>query len=1690
MPTVTALAQSGQYGNEWIDYNKTYYKFKVGRAGVCRIYRSSLDAAGLPSNVAGSNFSLYRDGQEVPVFVSSETMSGSDYIEFWATGGDGMLDKELYLQPDFQPSDRISLFTDSAAYFLTYDNASNHLRYVQSANAIPSSPPAPAPYCLATVGFYPRTQWLPGPSYAGSQNMSSPQFDNGEGFLDVASRPAWNQPVGATLQTPNIVSGVNATLHSGIIFRSYQFQHQFRVLVNSVPLADSPFYEIAAAKHFDVTVPASALSSSNLVQFSGTALGSTSNDYDIYGMSFAELEYARNFNMSGVDQAMFKLPATGAAEYVEFSSMNAGRLYDLTNRKWYYGNTAVSGKTRFYLDPSNTTRQIILLTDAASVPSLPVVKSMKFTNWGASSSQGDFVIISHPDLMQSNGGHKYVQEYADYRASVAGGSHAVAVADVTELYDEFAYGYDIHPLSIKHFLKYAYDQWNKKPKDVFLIGRGIFYYEYPTYLTKRGTYPFPIVPTYGIPGSDIDFVILENDRSPKMRIGRLSVWYAPEIGVYLNKVQNAERLIAPAPVPTVATEIWKKRAIHMAGTNDAGVMGIILPVLEAGAEIISDTLTGKKVSTFAKSSTQAVDNVNALLVDSLLRGGLSQISFYGHGSPFSFDYTLPDPTHYSNGYRMPSFLALGCDISQMFDLALQRTIAEQYVLAPTGGALTLVASSNTSFTGFDDYYLYAYYRSMAYHNYGGPVGNHLNFTYDSVRHLPSAGPSFPSNYTTQLECMLIAGDPSTVIPGAPKQDYYVGDDGLAALPANVTTSLDSFQLRVSSFNLGKAIPGDSVSVKVEHINPAGASSIVGNYTVTKLYFSDTSTLKVPINKVADIGLNKYKVTIDAANRYDEVSEMNNTGILEVFIYSDNLVPVYPKEFSIVHEQGITLKASTLNAFRSVGRYRLELDTTELFNSPLKQSTTTNNLGGVVSWKPNIQLQDSTVYYWRTAFDSAIGGNLQWTNSSFIYLPKETDGWSQSHYYQYAKDFSAGLSLRPDGKFVYGTTTNKLVMKNMVLCYGGPATCNQSATNMKTLYNLDRIEQSSYGGVWNAISILAIDSATGRFWENTPTTTYGATPPAYFGVFTRQFDISTATGRIAAARFLDTIPNGWYVGVKNAFWHGISQNLFIDIWKADTTVAGSGKSLYHSLYNLGFTKIDSFYKERVFVFMRRKADPTYTVYQGVTDSLSQDINAEFDIKGSDVEGQYVSTPVGPAKRWKAFKWKTVSLDNYPQSDTSSVAIIGIDKNGNETVIYSNVKGDTSLAEISTQQYPRLKLLWTSKDSLKLSSPQPAYWRVLYDQVPEAALNPAIHYVFSDTLSQGQMQTFSTAIENISEYPMDSMLVRYKVIGSDGIIRQLADKRYRPLNPQDTLHASITFDPAPYPGKNLFFVEANPAGDQPEQYHPNNLGYLPFRIGVDAHNPMLDVTFDGVHILNGDIISARPFIKIKLKDENKYRALDDTSLIKLSLRYPSDSLTATSHPIPFDGTRCRFIPATTTEPVNEAYIEFRPELTEDGTYQLTASGSDKSGNLAGATYGGGAGTEYKISFEVDNKPSITNVLNYPNPFSSSTAFVFTMTGWQIPSQLKIQILTVTGKVVREITRNELGYLHIGRNITEYKWDGRDQFGQLLGNGVYLYRVVTSLNGQDVDQRSDTRDMVRNGGGIDKYFKNGYGKMYIMR
>ena len=79
---------------------------------------------------------------------------------------------------------------------------------------------------------------------------------------------------------------------------------------------------------------------------------------------------------------------------------------------------------------------------------------------------------------------------------------------------------------------------------------------------------------------------------------------------------------------------------------------------------------------------------------------------------------------------------------------------------------------------------------------------------------------------------------------------------------------------------------------------------------------------------------------------------------------------------------------------------------------------------------------------------------------------------------------------------------------------------------------------------------------------------------------------------------------------------------------------------------------------------------------------------------------------------------------------------------------------------------------------------------------------------------------------------------------------------------------------------------------------------------------------------------------------------------------------------------------------------------------------------------------------------NVYNYPNPFKNDTYFSFRLT--QIPEELRIKIYTVAGRLLKEFN---ISQAEIGNNLNSVivHWDGRDQDGDLVANGVYFYNVI---------------------------------------
>lgn len=565
----------------------------------------------------------------------------------------------------------------------------------------------------------------------------------------------------------------------------------------------------------------------------------------------------------------------------------------------------------------------------------------------------------------------------------------------------------------------------------------------------------------------------------------------------------------------------------------------------------------------------------------------------------------------------------------------------------------------------------------------------------------------------------------------------------------------------------------------------------------------------------------------------------------------------------------------------------------------------------------------------------------------------------------------------------------------------------------------------------------------------------------FDFFT-DYPPNSAGFRHRITKFLDTIPNGYYV---LAFNH---RNHFAQEFEED---------LYQAFESIGSANIRLIQDNTPYIIFGKKGDLMGFAHEVVGLTAQQTIQLTDSIKTKWNQGYIKSELIGPASKWNSLHWRYKAVNNIA-TDSVRLSVIGVKINGQQDTIFHGISPDSlDIFNLNTvidaHVHPYLYLIAYMKDDSMHTPAQMKRWQVLYDGVPETCLNPSAHFFFhKDTLKQGEKLVFSCAIQNIGTYNMDSLLVAYWIIDKDRNKIPIPYHRQRPHPVGDILIDTITFQTNNLSALNSFWVEVNPNNDQLEQNHINNIGDIPFYVKVDKTNPLLDITFDGIHILDGDIVSAKPKIQIVLRDENKFMAVNDTSLFKVFLKRPGMIDPERVYFIKNGTEIIKFYPATLPE--NVCRLEYNTGLLPDGTYELSVQAKDASHNTSGYN-------DFKISFEVINKATITEVLNYPNPFSTSTRFVFTLTGSEVPTYMKIQIMTITGKIVREIDMSELGNIHIGRNITQYAWDGRDEFGDRLANGVYLYRVVTRMNDKSIDLNQTSAS---------KYFNHEFGKMYLFR
>ncbi|MGB3616637.1 MAG: C25 family cysteine peptidase, partial [Catalinimonas sp.] len=1275
---------------------------------------------------------------------------------------------------------------------------------------------------------------------------------------------------------------------------------------------------------------------------------------------------------------------------------------------------------------------------------------------------------AHPSLRQPAGAvTDPVAAYAAHRASPVGGGHDTLIITTDELYDHFSYGEET-PLAIRNLVRALYDP--VRPRFVFLVGKGVEITQ-----RRRGGYDdLHLVPTYGAPVSDAIYGMGLVDTSyytPGVQVGRLAARNAQQVVDYLDKVIEHDQL--PYDV------LWRKRALMLSGGITSSELRVFRTYVEAYASTAARPLFGAETIVRSKSTSNVIDTIN-VVPD--VNQGVSIMTAFGHASPnggdIDFGYASSPVLNYRNEGRYPLLVMNGCFSGNIFTLG-GATISEDWVLTPDKGSIGFLAHV---FLGlpfqlhrFTEAFYQTAFADSAY--WGAPLGimrREVTRRYVDGQDFLSIGDQ------TTLEQLCLHGDPALRLFGPDRPDYALDESSLFLRSFDgglVTAATDSFQIGVVARNYGRAVV-DTLQVGARR-RVGGREQELPARTYDAPWREDTLFFTVVNGGDLVAGNNQIEITLDAPDAIAELDEANNSAVLEVFLPAGSVSGLFPNNYGIVSEAPARLMALSADVRAQERGFVFESDTVPTFDSPRRRRSPVIRAMRTVDWELPIEsVPDSTVIYWRVRYAEVIDPqDTIWSTRSFTWIPGSPEGWTQRHPGQWRENEQRQVRLDP----ITDRWRFDEVSLNVSVQVVGDKVPNRRALTQLSIGTAPQLNlnlavgprsDNSSANIGNIISAVVFDQNTLRPYlaplsRPLPLTwhRYGRNP-GVITYFANRNNINLTTGvEVDLAPYLDTIAEGDYVLLFTEGTVNYNDNNSPFNEEVRAALAGIGVDLAN------FSNLQT--GEPWIVLGRKGADPGEAIeVYAKTDSVldgelvpadSQQISRTFRLVGQFAEGSVTSPRVGPARTWGDLRYSVATPD---ASDAFELELYGESLEGEQTLLQTNPPVPFVLDEVSAETYPYLRLRVWLRDSVAKTPPRPEQWLVRYEAAPEGIILADGTDDVPD-VPEGEPVTFRFAFENISQQNfVDSLPVELRLLNVESNTTTTERRRVAPLAAGDTARLSYTVDTRGRRGENRLQVFFNPY-EVPEQYYENNALEVSFGVVPDRTPPVLDVAFDGRRILDGEIVSPTPVITVRLKDENTFLIREDPEGIRLFLRAPD---APEFQAIETTDPRLTWTPAGES---NDFRLTYRPDALPDGIYTLRVQGNDVSGNPAGRAY--------EISFEVINASTITHFYPYPNPFTTHTRFVFTLTGRRVPDNFKVQIMTISGKVVREIFKEELGMLRIGNNVTDFTWDGTDAYGDRLANGVYLYRVVMSDADGDFEHRATAAD---------RAFKRGWGKLYILR
>jgi len=1592
--TISSLSFAQNYN--WITPGRTYLKMYVAEDGIYRIGKTDFTNAGVPvSAIDPRTVKVYFKGSQIPIYFSGEqdgVFNDNDFFDFYGTRNRGGITK-TYNESNivaYTTNEFYNEYSDTNSYWIDWDG-NQGMRFPTSS--------------FTTLNSYPSDFFMQMLHFEKDKIYSQGQNPNDIWFLNTEKYrgEGWywsllndSGSVSDTFSTPNLnLAGINSSIR---IFAYPQNtspilnEHSIQIIING-NIAISVFTNDYNKIDTTIIFPSTLLSSSSVNNITCKYLSAPGFTGAMYFDLF-EVKYPNSFRIND-NKLNFDLSSSSDTTSKLFrikgyNSLNPLNVYDVNNNIRITNFTS-SLDTLKFTAKSNSKIELV----NSLITKKPFrIKQRQVSNLVASSNGADYLII-YNKLFQSQ-----VEQLRAFRESHD--NYRSIKAEIEEIYDIFNFGME-DPVAVRNFVKYVYDNWQlPKLRYICLFGRGSLD---PKKNSSASVYYNNFIPVYGNPSSDGYFANLNIGSLfyyDQISIGRIPAYYVSEAQTMVDKIITYE---------SETPAIWWKTFSYITGghlwaeqqdfqfRSNYEINNFILPPPISGGAYKVYRIDTAGITTY---------NIKDSIVSAINKGTL-YVNFRGHAGSHDWEIMMNDPNTLNNGNKLPIILSLTCFTGENARTEF-RGFGEKFMYLVGKGAIGFVSTTGWSF-------------STAGNNFGLQILQTLR--QDSTRSMGDlvkiagkrmSNDSLSFYVRNTVNSYNLLGDPAVKLklPRIPEFAISGSDYSISSGAPSVN---EPVTLTIYPKNFG--LYADSCKIRFQ-LKKSNQNYSFKDTVYKSFRFLDTVKYNF---KLDSSGIYSMVVILDQDNWTPLEDKTNNTLIINIPTKNNTFVPISPVDNSIVFKDSVELSGLNPNISYNGNTIKtfIQLDTSKNFDSPLLRTFINNNINGVVTkFRTSLAVtNNNTLYHWRA-------------NSI---INSDTSGWSGVQTFIYNNGI---VGLTKEMEFI---NSDKLINSSIPVTlsrfhqkqfsetdlfntrfYDNEIKLNEYTANLFVRSYGSNGEEASYFGVGNksifidagrntGINMIKVKKLNGNILEF------------------KNLKFLSASSSDSMVNFLNTFDTTQYLMLLNASYiSGLSTFL--------STAAKNRLRQFGSIYCDTITHLGYFHTWSLIGFLGANhsqvseafdacctSSPGCTACNHWTPSISS-----MSVVFKKTSGT-VSNIVGPAQIWTEFSWK----QNLVPNANLSFDVIGIDRNNNQTVLLSNVQTYrfVELSSINAYQYPKLNLLAKfSIDTVTGSqSPSLSSLNVNYSPAAELVLEKNSFQINSNTRDLGNIN-FSFRYHNAGYSFIYGTIVNVynKSISDSNII--LTDTVISLLKMDSVRSYTNSFKMPSFRDSTRIYIYIKPKGQMNEFHTYNNS--VDFNItsfnAVTAST--VEVYGDGKKINNGDYLSKKPEIKVNMSGNKILSFMSDTTrlAIKLNNNYVPYFLNGNINPL------LKTSDKDNLKTGDNKSLYFYPELM-NGTNNLSIIYKNDLENYDTLNY----------DVVVSDELAIKDLYNYPNPMRNETNFVFDLAGSSVENRLRIKIYAVSGRIIRELEYP----VNIG--INQIPWDGRDNDGDYVANGTYLYKLV---------------------------------------